>query len=144
MLFKRAHGRIEDRRRDAHSVIDSGHTTSMVNHFIHYDIKNLGSYIDRYNLYASREVLDYLDYVKGADSGINSGKAIVAQRKKKFGLYYRAPRYLRAWMWFVYNFVFRLGFLDGVPGYLYCFFECYWYRMLVDAKLYEKAQHGGS
>lgn len=55
----------------------------------------------------------------------------------KFGLYYKMPKFIRAWMWFVYNYYFRLGFLDGKEGYIYHFLECYWYRYLVDAKIYE-------
>lgn len=140
MLFKRAHGRIEDRRRDAHSILTSGYAQSMKNRFIHFDVKDLSSYIDRYNLYATREMLDYQDYLHGADAGISNDKTIEKQRMKKFGIYYKLPRYLRTWLWFVYNYVFRLGFLDGVEGFLYCYFECYWYRMLVDAKLTEYHQ----
>lgn len=140
MLFKHGHGRIEDRRRDAHSILTDGYSISMSNRFLHYDIKSLTSYIDRYNLYATREMLDYVDFLEGVDTGIMNDKAIQRQRKKKFGLYYKLPLFLRAWMWFVYNYFFRLGFLDGSAGFLYCFFECYWYRMLVDAKIKEYLQ----
>ena len=38
---------------------------------------------------------------------------------------------------FLFNYIFRLGFLDGREGFLYLYFECCWYRMLVDAKIYE-------
>jgi len=31
----------------------------------------------------------------------------------------------------------RLGFLDGKEGFLYAFLQAYWYRILVDAKIYE-------
>lgn len=140
MMFKREHGRIEDRRRDAHSIITKGYASSMSNRFLHYDFKSLTSYIDRYNLYATREMLDYMDFLAGVDIGVMNDKAIAQQRQKKFGLYYKLPLYLRAWMWFVYNYFFRLGFLDGSAGFLYCYFECYWYRMLVDAKIKEHYQ----
>ena len=63
---------------------------------------------------------------------------LAKQRKKKFGLYYRAPRFIRCWLWFIYNYIFRLGFLDGKEGFIYLYFECMWYRMLVDAKIYEQ------
>ena len=63
-------------------------------------------------------------------------------RKKKFTVYYRAPMFFRAWLWFVYNYIFRLGFLDGREGYLYHYFESYWYRFLVDAKIYEYRKTG--
>lgn len=143
MMFKRGIGRIEDRRRDAHSVISCGRNVSTKERFLHYDFKNLDSYIKRYNWYATREMQDYISYTRGASTAINTDAHIQAQRRKKFGLYYRAPKFLRAWLWFVYNYIFRLGFLDGKEGFLFHYFECLWYRLLVDAKIYEYEKHGG-
>ena len=45
--------------------------------------------------------------------------------------------FLRAKLWFFYNYVVRLGFLDGKEGFIYHYLECEWYRMLVDAKIRE-------
>lgn len=142
MLFKRAYGRIEDRRRDAHSVISEGVSASAKHRFLHYDFKNLDNYIKRYNWYATREMQDYVDFTRGASTEINTDKAIAAHRKKKFGIYYKLPRYFRAWAWFIYNYVFRLGFLDGREGLVFCYLECYWYRLLVDAKIFEYEKLG--
>lgn len=144
MLFKRGVGRIEDRKRDAHSIISEGRNVSVKERFLHYDFKNLDSYIKRYNWYATREMQDYIAYKQGASTAINTDAHIQAQRKKKFGLYYRAPKFLRAYLWFVYNYIFRLGFLDGKEGFLFHYFECLWYRLLVDAKIYEYEKHGGA
>ena len=38
---------------------------------------------------------------------------------------------------FVYRYVFRLGFLDGKEGFVWHVLQGFWYRMLVDAKIYE-------
>ncbi|MBQ8311245.1 MAG: glycosyltransferase family 2 protein [Clostridia bacterium] len=143
MMFKRSCGRIEDRRRDAHSVISEGFSVSTKHKFLHYDFKDLDSYIKRYNWYATREMQDYIDFTRGASTDINTDEAILKQRKKKFGFYYKCPRYLRAWAWFLYNYIFRGGFLDGKEGLVFCFLECYWYRFLVDAKIYEYEKNGG-
>lgn len=142
MLFKTGFGRIEDRRRDAHSVISSGFSKSCKNHFVHYDFKDLDSYIKRYNWYATREMQDYIDFISGVNSPIKTDKKIMKQRKKKFGFYYKMPKFIRAHLWFVYNYIFRLGFLDGKEGRVFCFLECYWYRLLVDAKIYEHQKLG--
>lgn len=142
MLFKRSCGRIEDRRRDAHSIISEGYSESTKRRFLHYDFKNLDNYIKRYNWYATREMQDYIDFTRGASTDIKTDKTILKQRKKKFGFYYKMPRYLRAWMWFIYNYIFRAGFLDGKEGLVFCFLECYWYRLLVDAKIFEYEKCG--
>jgi glycosyltransferase involved in cell wall biosynthesis len=137
MMFKKEFGKIEDRRRDAHSILSKGFSISTKNKFLHYDFKDLDSYIKRYNWYATREMQDYIDFKQGISTEIETDKTIQKQRKKKFGLYYKAPKYLRAWMWFIYNYIFRLGFVDGKEGLIFCFLECYWYRLLVDAKIFE-------
>ncbi|PFG04474.1 glycosyltransferase family 2 protein [Bacillus sp. es.034] len=137
MIFKRGIGRIEDRKRDAHSVLEYGQSVSLKERFIHHDFKDVNSFITKYNYYATREMEDYLAYKKGNSSEIQTDEKIQSTRKKKFGLYYKAPKFLRAWLWFAYNYYLRLGFLDGKEGYIYHYFECYWYRYLVDAKIFE-------
>ncbi|MGI6239613.1 MAG: glycosyltransferase family 2 protein [Christensenellales bacterium] len=142
MLFRTGVGRIEDRRRDAHTVLASGQSARIRARFVHRDFKDIASYIARYNWYATREMLDYIAYVEGGGADVNTEASIRATRRRKFGLYYRAPRFLRAKLWFFYNYVLRLGFLDGREGYLYHYLECDWYRTLVDAKIYEYEKTG--
>ena len=143
MMFKKFCGRIEDKRRDAHSVISEGINVDAKHKFIHYDFKNLDAYIKRYNWYATREMQDYVEYVNNSRGASYEGdKEIKKQRAKKYGIYYKAPKFLRAQLWFLYNYFIKKGFLDGKEGFLFLFFECYWYRMLVDAKIYEQMKTG--
>jgi glycosyltransferase involved in cell wall biosynthesis len=142
MIFKKGIGRIEDRKRDAHTVLSEGTTVSIREHFKHYDFKDLTSYINRYNWYSIRELQDYQAFRENGQYDVNTDPKLRAHRKKKFTVYYRAPMFIRAWLWFVYKYYLRLGFLDGVEGYIYCFFENYWYRFLVDAKIYEQKLTG--
>lgn len=143
MIFRNGWGRMEDRRRDPYSLLTEGRNVSIKSRFLHYDFKDLSSYIRRYNWYAARELMDYLEGRRLAGAGEGRlDRRLEAQRKKKFGVYYRAPRFIRCWLWFVYNYVFRLGFLDGREGFLYHYFECMWYRMLVDARILEFEKTG--
>jgi hypothetical protein len=43
----------------------------------------------------------------------------------------------RAHMYYIYRYYFKLGFLDGKEGKILAFLHAYWYRFLVDAKIYE-------
>ena len=43
---------------------------------------------------------------------------------------------MRSIFYFIYRYFIRLGFLDGVRG-LISFLQAFWYRYLVDAKVYE-------
>lgn len=138
MLFKAGIGRIEDRRRDAQSILEYGKSVSAKNKFDHYDFKSLDQYIKRCNWYATREMQDYIDYKNGVmRTDINTDADISKQRSKKFGIYYKAPMFFRAHLWFILNYYFKLGFLDGKEGKIFWFLECYWYRFIVDAKIYE-------
>ena len=59
-------------------------------------------------------------------------------RKRKFGFYYKLPLFVRSWLLFIYNYIFRLGFLDGKEGFIYNYMYHRWYRTLVDSKIYEQ------
>jgi len=43
-------------------------------------------------------------------------------------------------MYFLWRYVFQLGFLDGRSGLTYHFLQGYWYRFLVGAKVMELEQ----
>ena len=91
------------------------------------------------NWYATREMQDYVEFSQGKVSDIDGGDGVISgTRKKKFGFYYKFPLFFRCWLLFVYNYVFRLGFLDGKEGFVYHYMYHRWYRTLVDAKILEQ------
>src|SRR5262245_23061261 len=53
------------------------------------------------------------------------------------GYYYRLPGGARAVAYFLYRYIARLGFLDGREGFYFAILQALWFRVLVDAKLYE-------
>ncbi|MBQ3575367.1 MAG: glycosyltransferase family 2 protein [Clostridia bacterium] len=136
MLFRTGKGRIEDRRMDEHTTVDGGRILELKDRFDHYDFKDIDSWIQKMNWYATREMQDYFE-AAGQQDGLAS-KKIAAVRKKKFGFYYKLPLFLRCWMLFIYNYIFRLGFLDGKEGFVYHWMYQRWYRTLVDAKILEQ------
>jgi hypothetical protein len=60
-----------------------------------------------------------------------------------FNLYVRAPFFFRAFLYFLYRYVFRLGFLDGREGLIFHFLHGCWYPFYTDVKIYEARQSGG-
>ena len=52
-------------------------------------------------------------------------------------VYADLPSGLRAAVYFFYRYFVRLGFLDGREGAFFHLLQGFWYRLLVDAKLYE-------
>ena len=47
------------------------------------------------------------------------------------------PLFLRAFIYFCLRYFIRGGFLDGKEGFLWHFLQGWWYRTLVDAKIFE-------
>ena len=47
------------------------------------------------------------------------------------------PLFLRAFFYFCLRYFIRGGFLDGKEGFLWHFLQGWWYRTLVDAKIFE-------
>lgn len=139
MMFKTGIGRIEDRKMDEHTVLNRGTSVSAKNRFIHYDFKDMTHWINKMNWYATREMQDYYDFQNGASFSIEGNDSVnLNTRKKKFGFYYKLPLFVRSWLLFIYNYIFRLGFLDGKEGFIYNYMYHRWYRALVDAKIYEQ------
>jgi glycosyltransferase involved in cell wall biosynthesis len=50
-------------------------------------------------------------------------------------VWYRMPLYVRPFVYFVYRYFFRRGFLDGKQGFIFHFLQSFWYRLLVDIRL---------
>lgn len=140
MLYRTGHGHIENRRMDEHTIVD-GKVLALRERFEHRDFKDLNTFIAKMNWYATREMQDYFEDKDAVQkSEALSDKYLIATRRKKFGLYYKFPMFLRCRILFLYNYIFRLGFLDGKEGYIYHWLYQCWYRTLVDAKIYEQCK----
>ena len=142
-VFRRGHGRSEMRQMDEHLVVLDGETVTSKHDFIDNNQKSLEWWIAKHNWYSNKEALDYLGGESDAsvDGGSSSKQAKTKRVIKKHG-YYKLPRFFRSHLYFIYRYYFRLGFLDGKEGKIYTFLQAYWYRFLVDAKLYECEKMG--
>lgn len=136
-VFKYGIGRYEDRAMGEHVVLSEGRTVDLKHDCLHYDFKSLTAWIDKHNWYATREVADYI--ATQQNQQVDTTLYHEAQKAKKLrdGLYYKLPRYFRARLYYWYRYYLKLGFLDGEAGRVHAFLQAYWYRYLIDAKLFE-------
>lgn len=142
LLFKYGKGNIEDRCMDEHCVLYEGRSVEVKHDSLHHDYKGLSAWIDKHNNYSTREMQDYFNSISSSEAtGLNSEHDLDAKaRFKRFlrwKIYYKLPAGFRAWAYYFYRYYLRLGFLDGKSGKIFCFMQAYWYRFLVDAKIYE-------
>lgn len=141
-IFKNKCARCELRAMDEHIILDNGRTIKFKFDIIDNNTKNLEWWISKHNWYSNREVFDYQNNLSSVDSnnldknGISTNQAKRKRIIKNKG-YYKLPLFFRSHLYFIYRYYFRLGFLDGKEGKIFHFLQAYWYRFLVDAKIYE-------
>jgi len=143
-LFRRGAGRFECRLQDQdasmadmevheHVMVD-GATRLLVNPLVHYNVESLARYIQKHNEYSNWEARVWLD-----------GGRSEAIGPKLFGTQAERRRWLRRTFFivpgsplafFLYKYFFRLGFLDGVPGLIYCALQGVQF-FHIKAKVYE-------
>jgi len=136
-LFRNGKGRCEDRKYDQHFRCD-GQTAEIDAAMIDDVRMSLSEWTSRHNRWADAEADELLN---PSDTGVIAGQLAgdPVQRKRALrGAYNRAPLFLRAFGLFFYRYVLRLGFLDGMPGLIFFVLQTFWFRFLVDAKIYER------
>lgn len=140
-LFRHGQGRCEIRWMDEHIKV-AGATVDFAGEIIDDNLNSLTWWTDKHNKYASREAVDLLNleyHFMPHDSvaDLRGGKQAGVKRWLKERLYSRMPGGFRAFIYFFYRYVVRLGFLDGQAGTAFHFLQGFWYRYLVDAKVAE-------
>lgn len=142
-IWRRGHGRVEDRWMDEHMLVTGGSTVTFEADFADDNLNDLSFFVDKHNKYATREAIEILNQRHGMykrDQGVTTrGTSSQAASKHwiKSQLYNRIPFTLSAPAYFIWRYVFRLGFLDGRTGLVYHFLQGGWYRFLVGAKVLE-------
>ncbi len=145
-LWRKGHGRIEDRWMDEHMVVWGGRTITLEGGFADHNLHDLGYFTDKHNKYATREAIEVLNQRLGLfarDDALNAHSASFQasfKRKVKERIYNRIPFTVSAALYFTWRYIFQLGFLDGRSGLVYHFLQGYWYRFLVGAKVMELEQ----
>jgi hypothetical protein len=61
----------------------------------------------------------------------------VQQKRALKDIYNRLPLFVRPFLLFIYRYFLRLGFLDGKEGLIFFILQTFWFRFLIDAKLFE-------
>ena len=144
-LFRRLKGYSEQRLMDEHIAIN-GRIGRLNGNLIDSNLNPLGWWIDKHNKYSSLESLEVLDlkfdFLSKSQSGGQRNIAFTPFLKRfiKVRFYSNLPPLLGPFFYFVFRYIFLLGFIDGYPGLFFHFLQAFWYRSLVDAKVYQYNQ----
>jgi len=125
-MFRRGRGRYADTLMDERIVFGGGKLAVPV---VFYDdnLNTLEWWKEKHRGYAKREARQAVD-----------GTFQDARKAK----YYSLPPYFRAVTYFSVRYFLKLGFLDGIAGWRWHFWQGLWYRWLVDIEIGKlKRQH---
>ena len=144
-LFRRGKGRFECRLREQDAsmadmevhehVVVEGKTARLEHPLLHDNIESLSHYIRKHDEYSNWDARVWLEGEAGSRELPPSLFGSQAQRhrwlRKKFFAVPGSPL-----LFFFYKYIFRLGFLDGIPGLIYCSFQGVQF-FHIKAKIYE-------
>jgi len=138
-LWRPEAGTMEARWMDEHITLSHGETRDLAGLLLHSTEKPLSEWIVKHDRYSDREAIDVLTSKYNLFSDKSGESVTYSGVEKSFGqkIYYGIGGSVAPFLFFIYRYIFRGGFLDGSGGYYYNFFQGYWYRTLVAAKLYE-------
>jgi len=144
-LFRKGLGRFECRLQDQDAsmadmevhehVVVTGAARKLIHPLIHHNVESLSRYIQKHNEYSNWEARVWLDGNRSQEDIQPSLWGTQAQRRRWlrrhfFGLP-GSPL-----LFFFYKYVLSLGFLDGVPGLIYCTMQGIQF-FHIKAKIYE-------
>lgn len=135
-LFKHGRGSCEERQYDQHFQV-TGPSGRLKGVMIDDIRMSLSDWTARHLRWADAEVKELWE---GEGTGRIAGNlwGTPVQKKRSLrALYNKAPLFLRALMLFFYRYFLRLGFLCGKEGLIFFVLQTFWFRFLIDAKLFE-------
>jgi hypothetical protein len=112
----------------------------LIEHPTYEDHRGISFWIDKHNRNSDREA--YL-YLKQSASGSFMAEASLDFKKQvklfvRHNVWDRLPLLLRPFLYFIYRYFVKLGFLDGKAGFIFCFLHALWYQSLIDIKITER------
>lgn len=136
-LVRRRAARFEDRTIDEHVVL-AGRTGHLSNDLVHESRRDLAFWIEKHNVYSTRNALEYHRLRRGERGDRLPSRLFGSQAERKRFIKERIWPHTpaRGLLFFLYMYVFRLGFLDGMPGLIFCVMHGVFQHM-VTIKLWE-------
>jgi glycosyltransferase involved in cell wall biosynthesis len=146
-IWRHGVGVCEELWMDEHIKLSSGITAQLQNDIVDHNLNNLTWWTQKHNNYAIREVIDLLNikYNFGDKPTVTPDFwGSQEQRTRYLKIKYaNLPLFTRPFLYFLFRFVVKGGFLDGKKGLIWHFLQGFWYRFLVDAKIFEVYQRAG-
>lgn len=139
VLFRRERGFCEEKVYDQHFKVE-GRVQKVKGDIVNVFDDPLERFTERHNRWSTLEAQELSFGGPQASARLVSadiaGNAIQQRRYLK-SVYERLPLFIRPSLYFFIRYFLRLGFLDGRRGLIFHFLQGFWFRFLIDAKVYE-------
>jgi len=138
MAFRLGKGMCEQKLYDQHYLVE-GETIKLKGDVIDLITESLSTFTQRHDKWSTLESVQQFSNANSSTVTISGKlKGDSMQRRRYFkNLYEKLPLFVRPVLYFIVRYFFRLGFLDGTRGLIFHFLQCFWFRFLIDAKIYE-------
>ncbi len=146
-IWKNGSGYCEESWMDEHIRLNTGETAQLNHDLVDHNLNSLTWWTNKHNNYANREVIDLLNLKYDFNSKETVTPKLFGTQEQRTRwikkIYNSFPLFTRPFIYFHYRYIFRFGFLDGKQGLIWHFLQGFWYRFLVDAKIYEAYKKAG-
>ena len=139
-LWRKGTARVEQRWMDEHIVLLQGRSITFEHDFADINLNDVSHFTDKHNKYATREAIDVLQkkYHLTDDASMGSLPAQAARKRMiKEKIYNQLPLWMGPLLYLMFRYVIQRGFLDGTEGLIYHVLQGFWYRFLVNTKVFE-------
>jgi hypothetical protein len=137
IIFRKGFGSCEEKEYDQHFIID-GKSIVLKGDIIDIITDSLTNFIARHNKWATLEANDILNLGDSNKKILPKKNGNMMERRRFQRMkYYSYPLFGRVFLYFFFRFILKGGFRDGKPGLIFHFLQGFWFRFLVDSKIYE-------
>lgn len=137
-MFRLGKGKCENKLYDQHFLVE-GETLKVKGDIIDMITESLSTFTLRHDKWSNLEAIQQFENkVQGNDiiEAKVTGNPIQKRRFYK-NIYEKFPLFVRPFIYFFIRYFLKFGFLDGKRGLIFHFLQCFWFRFLIDAKIYE-------
>lgn len=126
------------RDMNEHIIVD-GEIGYFKNDFVDANLKGMTDWIEKHNKYSTFEAQELLKFDSQDKESDKLAKLFGSQVERKRWIREKIwnpllPPLVRPFIYYIYRYFFRLGFLDGKAGFIYHTMHGLFYRLLIDIK----------
>lgn len=142
-MFRNGFGSCEEKLYDQHFLV-KGETKTLRGDIVDIITDSINTFVTRHNHWATLEAqyqfnkkieTDNVELIKPAFWGNP-----MQRRRYMKNKYESFPLFIRPALYFFIRYFIKLGFLDGKTGFVFHFLQGFWFRMMIDIKVYELKQ----